>query len=710
MLLNWVGTRPHRSIRGTRRFCGYRETMNPRRPGTAPLRRVAAVALAAVLGAPGAQGQLCEPLAGDLDGDRVVAVSDLLLMLGALGPCPPCLADLDGDGTVDVNDYLILIANWGLSDAPGDLDGNGSVGSEDFLILLSHWGPCPACTGDLDGDGAVTVLDLLMLLGQLSTPGPPDDRYFLYQDLVISVFDGSGGLPTFTAVRPGDGALLREAFDDETFFVDHSGGTLDIGYDIIEQCGGVDVVYTIANPTATERTIPDFRIDGFLHAEGDTVEYLNPKDSGTMEPVAPDATLLINRNYPGTYSPVIVTRDESSAVGTALLYPYLDYRHPMRVRLSPVAGGLQAGTWRHRYEVNDPALIAPGETRTYTVSVRFAERRYWILTLHPYKTFFQQTYGGGAPGPPPDRRPIYKVNVSNRGDYDPDTNPRGYNENLLIHTPAGWEPLVTGVIDTMVDAGLERFHLWLASGTYHVPNGCNFPPQFMDFLPHLEETDVFFELFGQHGFELGFWWGRSTQIPLGLDGSGWDPQSCAPADYFNPDHIAFLDGQLQQALGRGAAAVGLDAFVHMPPWQRALWVEDMKDAAPGVLFIHEGSGPDFLHRAIGNYYAPHRWGRVIQPGPDLLTRYLGNGSSAIWVAFRRPNSGEYADYVYTHEDMQQQVSWGFAPILQGTIDQFDVPSLDYTLVQCFDGLDNDGDGLADFPYDPDCESAADGSE
>jgi hypothetical protein len=53
---------------------------------------------------------------GDLNGDGVVDVSDLLILLGAWGPCPPsgdCPADLDGDGAVNVSDLLILLGNWG---------------------------------------------------------------------------------------------------------------------------------------------------------------------------------------------------------------------------------------------------------------------------------------------------------------------------------------------------------------------------------------------------------------------------------------------------------------------------------------------------------------------------------------------------------------------------------------------------------------------
>ena len=51
---------------------------------------------------------------------------------------------------------------------PGDLDGDGVVGVLDLLILLAGWGPCPdppdACSADLDADGFVGILDLLTLL------------------------------------------------------------------------------------------------------------------------------------------------------------------------------------------------------------------------------------------------------------------------------------------------------------------------------------------------------------------------------------------------------------------------------------------------------------------------------------------------------------------------------------------------------------------
>jgi hypothetical protein len=61
--------------------------------------------------------------AGDVNGDAVVNVSDLLAVVSAWGACPApplvppvpnrCLTDFNADGQVDVTDLLTVIANWG---------------------------------------------------------------------------------------------------------------------------------------------------------------------------------------------------------------------------------------------------------------------------------------------------------------------------------------------------------------------------------------------------------------------------------------------------------------------------------------------------------------------------------------------------------------------------------------------------------------------
>ncbi|MCI0364633.1 MAG: dockerin type I domain-containing protein, partial [Phycisphaerales bacterium] len=60
------------------------------------------------------------PIPGDLNGDGVVNVLDLLAVISAWGPCPPppgsCAADISppgGDGTVNILDLLAVISNWG---------------------------------------------------------------------------------------------------------------------------------------------------------------------------------------------------------------------------------------------------------------------------------------------------------------------------------------------------------------------------------------------------------------------------------------------------------------------------------------------------------------------------------------------------------------------------------------------------------------------
>ena len=649
----------------------------------------------------------CGNLLGDLNTDGQVNGADYPLFLLSWGPCSGCVADLDNDGYVGAADLVLLLLNWGETLHPGDVNGDRRVNTQDVVILFTSWGPCAGCPADLNHDGVANATDLVILLTYWGIVYPMPDRQYLYEDIQISVFGGPAG-PTFTAAR-SDGLVLRQNYANEAFVADNSNGALAISYEIIEQCAGVDIVYTVGNPSGVPHPIPNFELHGIRQAITGDVFALNPAQSGTVEPLDLTMSTSFNWPYARVYSPVLVTHDGEFAVGTSLIFPQDEYHHSVRLRLEKVVAGSQSETWRHRYKYEPSdveAVVPPGETRTYTMSVRFGPPRYWLLTLYPYRDFFQGHYGAYSDERVADRRPIMGSNVSNHGDYDPLTNPRGYNVSLGIHTD-GWGPYVASTLELLQQHGVQRLHLWAPSGTYHNPDGCpNFPPQFMDFLPHLEATDFFFDLFALNGYELGFWWGRSVEIPYGFDEDGWDPEGCEDVEYFTDADISFMTGQLVQALDRGAQVIGLDAFPTMSAWKRSLWVDYLKAMAAGVLFIHEPAGPDFLHAKIGNYYAPHGWGRPTQPGPDLLSRYLGNGDSEIWVRFKSDT------HTYTQQDLQDHIRWGFTPITLRLVDfdNFDVSALDYTLVECIDGQDNDGDGLVDFPYDPGCECAADDSE
>ena len=54
------------------------------------------------------------PCPADLNGDDVVNVLDLIVMLGAWGPNPGDPAELNGDNTVNVLDLILLLGAWGV--------------------------------------------------------------------------------------------------------------------------------------------------------------------------------------------------------------------------------------------------------------------------------------------------------------------------------------------------------------------------------------------------------------------------------------------------------------------------------------------------------------------------------------------------------------------------------------------------------------------
>ncbi len=59
-----------------------------------------------------------------------------LVVPADIGPSP----DINGDGVVNVSDLLILLSLWGTSDCRADFNGDGDVNVSDLLILLAAWG------------------------------------------------------------------------------------------------------------------------------------------------------------------------------------------------------------------------------------------------------------------------------------------------------------------------------------------------------------------------------------------------------------------------------------------------------------------------------------------------------------------------------------------------------------------------------------------
>ena len=53
-----------------------------------------------------------------------------------------CTGDINGDSVVDVTDLLEVVGSWGVAGGPADINGDGIVDVGDVLELVGVWGPC----------------------------------------------------------------------------------------------------------------------------------------------------------------------------------------------------------------------------------------------------------------------------------------------------------------------------------------------------------------------------------------------------------------------------------------------------------------------------------------------------------------------------------------------------------------------------------------
>ncbi len=74
----------------------------------------------------------------DIDFENLMLTVDV-----APAPCP---ADLNGDSVVDVSDLVMVVVDWGCSDPPGpcvgDINADGVVDVQDLVELIQAWGNC----------------------------------------------------------------------------------------------------------------------------------------------------------------------------------------------------------------------------------------------------------------------------------------------------------------------------------------------------------------------------------------------------------------------------------------------------------------------------------------------------------------------------------------------------------------------------------------
>jgi hypothetical protein len=136
--------------------------------------------------------------------------------------------------------------------------------------------------------------------------------------------------------------------------------------------------------------------------------------------------------------------------------------------------------------------------------------------------------------------------------------------------------------------------LWAPSGLFRTNTGNNYPFLFMSGMDNsalvAQTADLLKQRVTDNGIDLGFWWGRSTQVMREWDTPDWES-----LDPDNPDHVQRGFRELDLAVDRGAGTIGLDAFVYMEPWDGYRWIQMMLERHPHLKFVVEPSGADIHH-------------------------------------------------------------------------------------------------------------------
>lgn len=558
----------------------------------------------------------------------------------------------------------------------------------------------------------IGTVPLVRTTNSLLCQGFSDDRSYLY-NVSTTVSTKADGTQTFTVML--NGTLIRTNTREDRFFYDHSNEALSIHYTIVPVCGGVDIVYTVTNPSNEAYQLPDFTFGG-IQQHKSHARYLEPRQWGTLKDVT--TTALYDSPWPDVfaYSPVMVTVNDEFAQGTSIQYPFRDYG----VNVLPYMEWSDQDVLERYvfaydsfYHGSQKGSIRAHDEQTYTVSLRFAPARYWLLTLEPYKRYFTAEYGSLQSSSAKDMHPVAAVTEAYREYYNA-TNPRGYVD---WYTPGtrldhdGWGAEVTRLLNVLGTQHYQRLMLWHTAGVYD-PNACaqcnDFPAQFMDWLPKLVETQGELHRLAQAGISLGFWWGRSGQVPVPV---AWPPDHFVSANYSNATQHAYQTNQLALARQRGVRVLGLDSFTYMYPVDRSLWLDEMRQIDSSLHFVHESGGADIFHTRAANFYTdPYVAGKgwTTIAGPHVLSWYL-NPKSEVWVLAAISNADrENIGTSGMYSRAKQLVRWGYTFIDNGPY--LDASNLDVGVSECLDHTDNDHDGLADWPYDTDCSDEFDESE
>lgn len=424
-----------------------------------------------------------------------------------------------------------------------------------------------------------------------------------------------------------------------------------------------DIVYEFKNTTGRAATIG--RLNVGILALGERINVYDHAGTSEWRDVRYDTFQGFAWLYPGhAYSPVMVAMNQTHVVGISLLYPVMEYRHDAGVRLHRV-GGVFGGPperrgWMVTFDFSNPpganqytrivypAVLGPGERRTYTVAVRAMKRpdlsgsvtgeQKWLEVLRPYTEHFGSLYGGVTYER--ETEPVQAWELA--GGYQASaTNRRGFGGGENRPDRVGFGPVARQIAAS--NGGYGAVMLWAPSGVFLENAHNNFPSRFTAGWLDQERLRTATDATGlpaiaRSGKELGLWWGRAAEH---MD--RWEDDVSEPLNPGNPGHMSLVRMQLDLARDAGATLIGLDAFTHgyMPAWEQVGYLEDLRRQYPEMRFITEPMTSDVVHRVSPTFERAFRSGEGMRREEDFhrmpVPHYLADSllpGHEIWGYFR----------------------------------------------------------------------------
>jgi len=462
---------------------------------------------------------------------------------------------------------------------------------------------------------------------------------------------------------------------------------------------GCDIRYTFTNTTSAPMPLKAVGVG--IITIGQNISWLS--QSRIPTPVQANADAFIGQAfmYPADfYSPSMVLQGDKYTVSLSMQYPILSYQHDVRVGVASPGniylGGEGGRGWYVDFRLSNcgdetsyarlanEAIINPGETRTYVMSLRVsrtdrltAEERKndYLRTLKPYRDFFQATYGAVKYERNPN--PVLGLAIADVG-LITSNNPSGFCSAYRADLN-GYGKLVRDLNNKY--SNWPRMMIWAPTGVYDRARQYNWPSIIAsrfrttnEFLTAFDPTLGFRAVSGG-GRQLGLWWGNTALVA-----ENWEPDTMELFDPDNAHHVELQLKELDAAVQSGATELGLDTFscAYTPIWKLAPWLNYMQKRHPGVRFITEPDACDILHNMAPTFTAA--WVEDKRPAtmddilglksPHYLADFLNPGQES-WAGFRYVAHKRFFNYEPTEQDvvndMQRIADLGFVPCMSWSV-------------------------------------------